>query len=62
MDSTQYSIGTHIKLHTDDTWNNLHGIVDDLVGDIIAVFCVAMPQHRYFVCNDDAGKILELIR
>jgi len=62
MDRTEYTVGTHIKLHTNDTWNNLHGIVDDKIGDIIAVFCVAMPQHRYFVCPNDAGEILELVK
>ena len=62
MESTEYSIGTHIKLHTNDSWNNLHGIIDDLIGDNIAVFCVAMPQYRYFVRPHDAGRILELIK
>ena len=62
MTSTEYSKGTYIKLHTNDAWNNLHGIIDDLIGDTIAVFCVSMPQHRYFVYHNDAGRILELIK
>ena len=61
MKSNNYSVGTHIKLHTNDAWNNLHGIVDDLLGDIIAVFCVTMPQYRYYVSCNDAGNILELV-
>ncbi|MCL2152627.1 MAG: hypothetical protein FWH57_06680 [Oscillospiraceae bacterium] len=56
-----YSIGAHVKLHTDDTWDNLHGIIDDLMGDIIAVFCVTKPMYRYYVSFNDAGRILELL-
>jgi hypothetical protein len=57
----KYSIGTHVKLHTDDTWNDLHGIIDDLMGDVIAVFCVTKPMYRYYVSFNDAGRILELL-
>ena len=62
MDGTKYTVGTQIKLHTDDAWNNLHGIIDDKVGDVLAVFCVAMPLHRYFVYVNDVGRVLELIK
>ena len=58
----RYSIGTHVKLHTHDNWNNLYGVVDDLVGDTIAVYCINMPLHRYFVSIKDAGKVLEFVR
>jgi len=61
MKNIDYSVGTHIKLHTNDAWNNMHGIVDDMLGDIIAVFCVTMPLYRYFVSASDAGRILELL-
>jgi len=57
----KYSIGTYVKLHTNDTWNDLHGIVDDLLGDVIAVFCIKMPMYRYYVRFDDAGRVLELL-
>ena len=57
----RYSIGTYIKLHTDDIWNGLVGIIDDLVGDTIVVYCTLMPLHRYYVNIYDAGSILEVI-
>jgi len=56
-----YSVGTYVKLHTNDTWNDLHGIVDDLLGDFIAVFCITMPMYRYYVSYHDASNILELV-
>jgi len=55
----KYSIGTQVILHTNDTWNDLHGIVDDLLGDTIAVFCITMPLYRYYVNTNDAICILE---
>ena len=57
----KYSVGTYVKLHTNDTWNDLHGIVDDLLDDTIAVFCITMPLYRYFVSSRDAVRILELV-
>jgi len=57
----EYSVGTYVKLHTNDTWNDLHGIVDDLLGDVIAVFCITMPLYRYYVNSNDAYRVLELI-
>ena len=62
MNNTEYSVGTHIKLHTNDAWNNLHGIVDDQLGDTLAVFCITMPLYRYYVSYRDAGSVLELIQ
>ena len=57
----KYSIGTCVVLHTNDAWNNLTGIVDDLLGDVIVVFCITKPLYRYYVSCDDAGIILERI-
>jgi len=57
----EYSIGTHVKLHTQDTWNDMYGIVDDHIGNVIAVSCIALPLYRYYVSFDDAGNILELV-
>ena len=57
----RYSIGTYIRLHTDDLWNGMFGIIDDLVGDTIVVHCTRMPLHRYYVNVYDAGSILELV-
>jgi len=61
MDGIIYTIGTRVKLHTNDAWNNLYGIVDEFVGDNIVVYCINMPSYRYFVGMDEAGKILELL-
>jgi len=55
----EYSIGTRVKLHTEDDWDELYGIIDDLIGDTIAVYCRAMPSYRYFVSLNEAGKRLE---
>ena len=57
----KYSVGTCVKLHTNDAWNDLHGIIDGLMGDFIAVFCVTKPMYRYYVNYCDAGRVLELV-
>jgi len=57
----RYSVGTRVKLHTHDDWDSLYGIVDELVGNTIAVSCITMPQYRYFVSLDDASRVLEFI-
>ena len=56
-----YTKGTYVKLHTSDSWDCLHGIVDDRFDGIIAVFCPTMPLWRYFVNPDDAKNVLEVI-
>ena len=62
MKSPEYSIGTCVKLHTNDDWNDLYGIIDDFVRDTIAVYCISMPSSRYYVDISEAGNILELVR
>jgi len=57
----EYSIGTYVKLHTNDTWDDLHGIIDNYHGDVIAVFCITMPLYRYYVNKNDANRVLELV-
>ena len=57
----EYSVGTHVKLHTNDTWNDMHGIIHDLNPEAIEVFCVTKPLYRYFVSYNDAGRVLELV-
>jgi len=59
MGNTIYEKGTYVILHTNDAWNDLHGIVDDLLGDTIAVFCVTNPAHRYYVSIHEAARKLE---
>ena len=59
MGNTVYEKGTYVILHTNDAWNDLHGIVDDLLGDTIAVFCITNPMHRYFVSVNEAARKLE---
>jgi hypothetical protein len=56
-----WKIGQHIKLHTNDEWNKLVGVIDTIWGDTIAIFSVLMPCYRYFVTFDNADKILERI-
>ena len=54
-----YVKGTHVRLHTGDSWDKLVGIIDEIHGDTIAVFCTLMPVFRYFVSTIDADKVLE---
>jgi len=56
-----YEKGTFIKLHTNDSWDNLVGIVDEILGDTIVVFCTLMPMARYFVNIYDADTVLERV-
>jgi len=57
----EYRIGKSVRLITDDSWDGLTGVIDDLIGDFLAVFCVTKPSYRYFVAIEDADRILELI-
>jgi len=56
-----YTKGTHVRLHTHDTWDNMVGIVDEIHGDTIVVFCTMLPIFRYFVNISDAEKVLEIV-
>jgi len=56
-----YEKGSHVRLHTSDSWNNLIGVVDEVKGDTIAVFCTLMPMFRYFVSTLEADLVLERV-
>jgi len=56
-----YEKGSQVRLHTSDSWNNLLGIVDEVNGDTIAVFCTLMPMFRYFVSILEADSVLERV-
>ena len=56
-----YEKGSHVRLHTSDSWNNLVGIVDEIQEDTIAVFCTLMPMFRYFVSIVEADSVLERV-
>ena len=56
-----YIKGAHVRLHTSDSWDNLVGIVDEIHGDTIVVFCTLMPIFRYFVNSFEAERILEIL-
>jgi len=62
MDKNDYAIGARVKLHTDDAWNELYGIIDEFIGDTIAVYCITKPLYRYYVGIDEIGNVLELLR
>ena len=61
MGHTEYPKGAYVRLHTNDDWNDLHGIVDDLLGDFFAVFCVTKPLFRYYISTSEVAGKLELI-
>jgi len=56
-----YSVGDKVRLRTHDSWNDLYGIIENILGDVIVVFCVTMPTHRYFVWLNDACDKLEVM-
>ena len=56
-----YEKGSHVRLHTSDSWNNLVGIIDDVQKDTITIFCTLMPLFRYFVSVVEADTILERV-
>jgi hypothetical protein len=54
--------GSCVRLRTNDEWNGLYGIIDEISDEIVAVFCVPMPCYRYFVRRDGSEtQILELV-
>jgi hypothetical protein len=54
--------GQYVRLHTNDDWNGLYGIIDYATDEIIAVFCVAMPFLNYYVRRDGSeAQVLEFI-
>ena len=56
-----YKVGQFVRLHTSDNWNELYGIIDEICGDIIAVYCITMPSWRYHVQMENAGNVIELL-
>jgi len=55
--------GQYVRLHTDDDWNGLYGIISDTTDVAIAVFCVGMPSHRYYIWRDgNEARTLELLK
>ena len=56
-----YAKGTHVRLHTGDSWDELVGIVDEIHGDTIVIFCTLMPIFRYFVNVLEADQLLEIV-
>ena len=56
-----YSVGDQVRLHTHDSWNDLYGIIENVLGELIVVFCVTMPMYRYYVWRNEANIVLELM-
>jgi hypothetical protein len=54
--------GQYVRLHTDDEWDGLYGIICEAADGHVLVFCVAMPLYKYYVrlCGDEA-RVLEIV-
>ena len=53
--------GTYVRLRTDDEWDQLFGIVDNIYNEVIKVFCIAIPYRMYYVTTDIADGVLEAV-
>jgi len=52
----------YVRLHTNDEWHGLYGIINDITDECITVFCVKYPLYMYFVWrNGNESQILEFI-
>ena len=53
--------GQYVRLHTDDEWNGLYGIIYEATDEYILVFCVIMPAFLYYVQRGDEARVLEIV-
>jgi len=62
MSRSKFAIGQHVKLRTsDDMWNNRFGAICEVENDIVTVYCVTMPGMRFFVNQEEAENVLDLV-
>lgn len=50
---SKFKTGDIVRLRTDDEWNGLYGIIEDVWrGEIYAVFCVPMAGFGCYFARD----------
>ena len=54
-------VGQLIRLHTDDEWDGLYGMVFKIGGDEIIIFCMAKPYYNYIVKRENIRDVLEIL-
>lgn len=52
-----YEVGKLIQLKTNDNWDNLYGIIDNIIDGVIYVFCIQFPGCRYQIYKDNMDCI-----
>jgi len=53
--------GQYVRLHTDNEWDGLYGIICEATDEYILVFCVTMPAYRYYIQRGDEARIIEIV-
>lgn len=55
--------GQFCIIHTDDEWNELHGIIDqiDYESKTLYIFTVQIPYFVYETTFNNASKVLEIV-
>ena len=61
MSENIFNVGDYVLLHTDDDWNGHYGMIDKIDNNIIEVFYILLPGHRYLINPEFANRILETI-
>ena len=62
MNNVEFSIGQHVKMHTNDEWNGLVGTVENLVGNTITVRCNTLSAYPCYIDTNDACRVLKSVR
>ena len=54
-------IGQYVRLHTNDEWHGLYGIVCEIRNDEIIIFCMNKPCYNYVVKLEYIDDVLEVL-
>lgn len=52
---------TEVILHTNNEWNNLHGLVDEIIDDKAYIFCVQFLWYRYEIIKNWNKNDFEIV-
>lgn len=51
----------YVKLHTNNEWNDLFGIVDKVTNNIAFIFCIKFPYYTYRIIKGYNENEIEII-
>lgn len=51
-----------VKLHTNNEWNGLYGVVDNIKNDIAYIFCTKHPDYAYRIIKGYNENEIEIIK